>query len=66
MELLYILQRPKGLVPPRVLRRSHMFSFGRCGLRAQTFDAMLSIGDSMQGKGKDKGKDKGKGKIFGK
>ena len=27
---------------------------------------MLSIGDSMQGKGKDKGKDKGKGKIFGK
>ena len=43
-----------------------MFSFGRCGLRAQTFDAMLSIGDSMQGKGKDKGKGKGKGKIFGK
>lgn len=68
MKLLYILQPPRGLVPPRVLERSHLFSFGRGGLKTQTSDAMFSIGDSMQDKDKDKGKGrgKGKGKVFGK
>ena len=70
MELLYILQLPKELVPPRVLGRSHLFSYGRCGLRAKTSGAMFSTEDSMQGKDKDKGnnrgKGKGKGKVFGK
>ena len=66
MKLLYILQPPRGLVPPRVLGRSHLFPFGRGGLRAQTSNAMLSIVDNMQGKDKDKGKSKGKGKVFGK
>ena len=54
------------MVPPRVLGRSHLFPFGRGGLRAQTSNAMLSIVDNMQGKDKDKGKGKGKGKVFGK
>ena len=60
MELLYILQPPRGLVLPRVLGRSHLFSYGRYGLRAKTSGAMFSTRDSMQGK------DKGKGKVFGK
>jgi len=55
MELLYILQPPKRLVPLRVLRRSHMFLYGRSGLRAETSSAMFSTWDSMQGKDKDKG-----------
>ena len=70
MELLYILQPSKGLVPPRVLGRSHSFPSKRGGLRAQTFGAIFSIRDSMHGKDKDKGngrgKGKGKGKVFGK
>ncbi|KAK9998999.1 hypothetical protein SO802_018602 [Lithocarpus litseifolius] len=45
-----------GLVPPRVPGRSHLFSYGRGGLRAKTFGAMFSTGDSMHGKDKDKGK----------
>ena len=66
MELLYILQPPKGLVPPRVLGRSHSFPSKRGGLRAQTFGAIFSIRDSMHGKDKDKGNGRGKGKVFGK
>ena len=64
------MQPPRGFVPPRVLGRSHLFSYGRGGLRVKTSGAMFSIGDSMQGKDKDKGngrgKGKGKGKVFGK
>ena len=66
MELLYILQPQRGLVPKRVLGISHLFPSRRGGLRAQTSSAMFSIGDSMQGKDKDKGKGSGKGKDFGK
>jgi len=68
MELLYILQPPRGLVPPRVLGRSHSFPSKRGGLRAQMFGAIFSIRDSMHGKDKDKGncRGKGKGKVFGK
>ena len=64
MELLYILQPQRGLVPKRVLGISHLFPSRRGGLRAQTSSAMFLIGDSMQGN--DKGKGSGKGKDFGK
>ena len=58
MELLYILQRPRRLVPSRVVRNSHLFSYGRGGgFRAETSGAMFSTG---RGKGKDKDK------VFGK
>ncbi|XP_075674947.1 uncharacterized protein LOC142644159 [Castanea sativa] len=63
---------PRGWVPPRVVGSSHLFSYGREGLRAETSSAMFSIGDSVQGKDKDKdngnnrGKGKGKGKVFAK
>ena len=61
------MQPPKGLVPPRVVGSSHLFSYGRRGgLRAKTSGVMFSTRDSMQGKDKDKGngKGKGKGKVF--
>ena len=54
------------MVPKRVLGTSHLFPSGRGGLRVQTFGAMFSIGDNMQGKDKDKDKGNGKGKVFGK
>jgi len=38
------------LVPPRVLGKSYLFSYGRGGLRAEMFGAMFSTGNSMQGK----------------
>ena len=50
MEFLCILQPWRGLVPPGVVRSSHLFSYGRGGgLRAETFCAMFSIG---KGKGR--------------
>ena len=52
-----------GLVPPRVVGSSHLFSYGKGGrLRAETSDAMFSMRDSMQGKDKDKDNDRGRGK----
>ena len=55
MEFLCILQSRRGLVPPRVVGSSHLFSYGRGGgLRAET------SGATGRGKGKDKGK------VFGK
>ena len=42
-ELLYILQPLRGFIPPRVIGRSHLISYGRGGLRAKTFGAMFSI-----------------------
>ena len=67
MELLCILQPPRGLVPSRVVESSHLFSYGRGGgLRAETSGTMFSIENSMQGKDKDKGNGRGKGKVFGK
>ena len=58
---------PKGLISSRVVRSSHLFSYGKeCGLRDETSSAMFSTGDSMQGKDKDKGNGRGKGKVFGK
>ena len=52
MEFLCILQPRTGLVPPKVVGSSHMFSYGRgCGIKAKTFGAMFSTG---KGKGKDK------------
>ena len=54
MELLCILQPPKGLVPSRVVGSSHLFSYDRGGgLRAETSSAMSSTG-----------KGKGNGKVF--
>ena len=56
MEFLCILQPRSGLVPPRVVRSSHMFSHGRGGgIRAETSGVIFSTG---RGKGKDK--------VFGK
>ena len=56
MEFLCILQPRTELVPPRVVRTSHLFSYGRGGrIRAETSGAMFSTG---RGKGKDK--------VFGK
>ena len=56
MELLCILQPPKELLPPRIVRSNHLFSYGRAGeLRAETSSAMSSTG-----------KGKGNGKVFGK
>ena len=55
MEFLCILQPQRGLVPPRVIGSSHLFSYGRGGIRAETSGAMFSTGT---GKGKDK--------VFGK
>ena len=56
MEFLCILQPRRGLVPPRIVRSSHLFSYGRwCGIRAEISSAMFSTG---RGKGKDK--------VFGK
>ena len=47
-----------GLVPPRVVKSSHLFSYRRGGgLKAETLGAMFSTG---RGKGKDKGKVSGK------
>ena len=63
------MQPPKELLPPRIVRSSHLFSYRKGGgLRAKTSSAMFSTGDSMQGKDKDKGngRGKGKGKVFGK
>ena len=52
------MQPQKGLVPPRVVRSSHLFSYGReGGLKAETFGAMFST---------SRGKVKDKGKVFGK
>ena len=54
MELLRILQPPRGLVPPRIVRSSHLFSYRRGGeLRAETSGAIFLTG---KGKGKDQGK----------
>ena len=44
------MQPLRGFIPPRVIGRSHLISYGRDGLRAKTSGAMFSIGDSMQGK----------------
>ena len=58
MELLRILQPPRGLVPLRIVRSSHLFSYRRGGgLRAETSGAIFLTG---RGKGKDQGK------VFGK
>ena len=54
MELLCILHPPRGLVPPRVVGSSNLFSYGKgSGLRTKTFGTMFSTG---RGRGKDKGK----------
>ncbi|KAF3945333.1 hypothetical protein CMV_028280 [Castanea mollissima] len=48
----------RGVVPPRIVESSHLFSYRRGGgLRVETSGAMFSIG-------KGKGKDKDKGKVF--
>ena len=45
---------PRGLVPPRVVGSSNLFSYGKGGgLRTKTFGTMFSTG---RGRGKDKGK----------
>ena len=56
MELLCILQPPKELIPPRIVRSSHLFSYRKGGgLRVETSSAISSTG-----------KGKGNGKVFGK
>ena len=58
MKFLCILQPRRGLVPPRVVGSSHLFSYGRRGgIRAETSSTMFSTG---------RGKGKGKDKVFGK
>ena len=45
MEFLCILQLRRGLVPPRVVGSSHLFSYRRGGgIRVKTSDAMFSTG----------------------
>ena len=46
------MQPQRGLVPPRIVGSSHLFSYGRGGgIKAGASSAMFSTG---RGKGKDK------------